>query len=158
MQASSPATGGTRTQAQIVAQQLLELWHHAIKDARPLYSLLEELRIGMTDLKLLHHLTLATEPPTVKELAESMGLSLPGASRAADALLRRDWIAREEDPQDRRMKRLSITPEGAAVLRRVEEARMCGLIELIGRLPSEHLEALSAAVAPILADLEVERR
>jgi len=158
VQASSPASAGASTQAQTVAHQLLELWHHAIKDARPLYTLLEELRVGMTDLKLLHHLSQVDEPPTVKELAESMGLSLPGASRAADALLRRDWITREEDPRDRRMKRLAITPDGAAVLRRVEEARMAGLIELIGRLPADHLEALSAAVAPILADLEVERR
>jgi len=156
VQATSLGTGPTAPAAQAVAQQLVALWHHCLKDAGPLYALLEELRVGTTDLKLLHHLCHAPADPTVKELAESMGLSLPGASRAADALLRRGWIVRAEDPQDRRMKRLSITPEGDRVLRRVEEARLAGLIDLIGRLPREHLHRLGEAIAPILADLEAE--
>jgi len=150
VQPSAPADP-ERTEA--VARRLIELWQHAIRDARPLYAELEALRMGMTDHKLLHHLALADEPPTVKELAAAVGLSLPGASRAADALLRRGWVHREEDARDRRMKRLSITPDGAAALRRVEEARMAGVVELVARLAPEHLDALGAALDPILADL-----
>lgn len=137
-----------------VAEQLLALWTHCLKDASRLYALLEDLRIGMTDMKLLHHLSHAPGEPTVKELAELMGLSLPGASRAADALLRRGWVTRTEDEHDRRMKRLAITPEGTEILRRVEEARMAGLEQVIAGLPQADLARLSRAVVPILEKLE----
>jgi DNA-binding MarR family transcriptional regulator len=137
-----------------VAQQLLGLWHHCLSDASRLYALLDELGLGLTDMKLLHHLSYSEEDPTVKDLAARMGLSLPGASRAADALLRRGWVVRREDEQDRRMKRLAITEDGRDVLRRVEQARLAGLEELIQQLPARDLDRLSAAIDPILTKLE----
>jgi DNA-binding MarR family transcriptional regulator len=137
-----------------VAEQMLSLWHYCLRDASRLYALLEELRIGLTDMKLLHHLSAESDPLTVKELAERMGLSLPGASRAADALLKRGWLSRQEDEHDRRMKRLAITADGRAVLRRVEEARMAGLEDVISDVPTVDLDRLSQAIDPILARLE----
>ncbi|UGS35459.1 MarR family winged helix-turn-helix transcriptional regulator [Capillimicrobium parvum] len=137
-----------------VAEQLVALWHHCLSDATRLYSLLAELDIGLTDMKLMHHLSHSRTEPTVKELADSMRLSLPGASRAADALLRRGWVERREDEQDRRMKRLRITDDGRDVLRRVEEARLAGLESLIATLPAEDLDRLGAAIGPILRELE----
>jgi DNA-binding MarR family transcriptional regulator len=152
VQATSPA--GEQATSHLVAEQLLTLWHHLLSDARRLYALLEEHSIGLTDLKLLHHLSALPEEPTVKELAEHMGLSMPGASRAADALLRRGWVERREDDHDRRMKRLAITPDGRDLLRRVEDARLAGLEELIDTLPQEDLDRISAAVAPVITHLE----
>jgi DNA-binding MarR family transcriptional regulator len=137
-----------------VAEQMLALWHHCLKDATRLYALMSELSIGLTDMKLLHHLANLDDEPTVKELAEHMGLSLPGASRAADALLRRGWLERHEDADDRRMKRLAITPDGSAILRRVEEARLAGLQDVVDRLPQDDLDRLADAIAPVLAHLE----
>jgi DNA-binding MarR family transcriptional regulator len=137
-----------------VAEQMLSLWHFCLSDASRLYALLEELRIGLTDMKLLHHLSAEAKPLTVKELAERMGLSLPGASRAADALLKRGWLTRQEDEHDRRMKRLAITADGRDVLRRVEEARMAGLEDVIAGVPTVDLDRLSKAIDPILARLE----
>jgi DNA-binding MarR family transcriptional regulator len=133
---------------------MLALWHHCLTDARPLYRLLADHDLSLTDLKLLHALAESPIEPTVKELSERMGLSLPGASRAADALLRRGWLERREDEQDRRMKRLTITDDGRALLRTVEEARLAGLERLVATLPAEDLDRLSAAIDPILDKLE----
>jgi DNA-binding MarR family transcriptional regulator len=152
VQASDPQT------THRVAEQMLGLWHHCLSDASRLYLLLEELQIGLTDMKLLHHLSHQSEHPTVKDLAQRMGLSLPGASRAADALLRRGWLTREEDANDRRMKRLAITPAGAEILRRVEDARMAGLEDVIAGVPPAELDRLSDAITPILARLEEAKR
>lgn len=137
-----------------VAEQLSRLWHHCVSDSTRLYALLDELGLGLTDMKLLHHLSHSTDDPTVKDLGACMGLSLPGASRAADALLRRGWVVRREDDQDRRMKRLAITDEGRDVLRRVEEARLAGMATVIATLPPDALDRLGAAIAPILDQLE----
>lgn len=137
-----------------VAEQMLSLWHFCLSDASRLYALLEDQRIGLTDMKLLHHLSAESDPLTVKELGERMGLSLPGASRAADALLKRGWVSRHEDAHDRRMKRLAITADGRDMLRRVEEARMAGLENVIADVPTADLDRLSKAIEPILARLE----
>jgi DNA-binding MarR family transcriptional regulator len=137
-----------------VAEQLLRLWVSCLNDARPVYALLEELDVGLTDLTLLHALAQSPTEPTVKELSERMCLSLPGASRAADALLRRGWVERREDEHDRRMKRLTITDDGREVLRAVDEARMAGLEQVVAGLPAEDLDRLSAAIEPILTRLE----
>jgi DNA-binding MarR family transcriptional regulator len=139
-----------------LAEQLLAFWQSCLSDSSRLYALLEEHKLGMTDMKLLHALAYCPSPPTVKDLAERMGLSLPGASRAADALLRRGWVERREDEHDRRMKRLRITPAGEQVLHSIEEARLAGLEARIAGLPPKQLERLSAALTPILNALEVE--
>jgi hypothetical protein len=52
------------------------------------------------------------------------------------------------------MKRLAITDEGRGVLRRVEEARMAGLEDVIADVPTVELDRLSRAIDPILARLE----
>jgi DNA-binding MarR family transcriptional regulator len=140
-----------------IAQQMMSLWHYCLSDTSQLYGLLEDLDLGLTDMKLLHHLAASPAPLTVKELAERMGLSLPGASRAADALVKRDWLTREEDAHDRRMKRLTITDAGRDVVRRVDEARLSGLEHVIADVPTADLDRLSEAIAPILSHL-AERR
>ena len=52
------------------------------------------------------------EPPTVKEVAERLGISLASASRAVDDLVRRDLATRVEDADDRRVRRVSLTANG----------------------------------------------
>ena len=49
-----------------VAEQMLALWHFCLIDASRLYALLEDLHIGITDMKLLHQLSAETKPLTVK--------------------------------------------------------------------------------------------
>ena len=56
MQASTETT----TTAHRVAAQMLSLWHFCLSDASRLYGLLEELKIGLTDMKLLHQLSVGT--------------------------------------------------------------------------------------------------
>jgi DNA-binding MarR family transcriptional regulator len=52
------------------------------------------------------------------------------------------------------MKRLTITDDGRALLRTVEESRLAGLERLVAALPAEDLDRLCAALDPILDKLE----
>ena len=86
MQAStSPSavapTAGTGSAAEL-AEQLLALWR-AVMAPRGVsaYAIFEELDLTLTQVKALSALAPDAEL-TVKELAERLGLSLPGASRA----------------------------------------------------------------------------
>ena len=57
----------------------------------------------------------------------SSHVSLPAASRLVDDLVRRGFVERNEDAEDRRMKRVRLTEDGSAVIRRLNAARFRGL-------------------------------
>ena len=64
-----------------------------------------ELELSLSQIKLLHYLDGAATPITLKEKTELVRVSLPAASRLVDDLVRRGFMARDEDAEDRRMKR-----------------------------------------------------
>ena len=153
MQAStSPADGATGSAAEL-AEQLLALWR-AVMVPRGVsaYAIFEELDLTLTQVKALSALAPDAEL-TVKELAERLGLSLPGASRAVDALVERGLLGRREATTDRRMKRLTCTAAGRDTLRRLDEARLAGLENFAATIPAAQRKRLSGALAPILAHL-----
>ena len=150
VQASKSATA-TETQAELAAH-LLALWR-AVTGANGVgaYAIFEELDLTLTQVKAL--VALSGEALTVKELAERLGLSLPGASRAVDALVARGLITRRECPEDRRQKRLRCADAGRRALERLDEARLAGLEKFTATLPSADAGRLAAALRPIVDDL-----
>ncbi len=148
MQASKTGTAA-RTE---LATQLLALWR-AVAGANGVgaYAIFEELDLTLTQVKAL--VALSGEELTVKELAERLGLSLPGASRAADALVARDLVARRECPQDRRQKRLRCAEAGHRALQRLDEARLAGLEKFTATLPPAQADRLAEALRPVVEDL-----
>src|SRR5690348_10981570 len=110
MQATAASTQVTAEQ---VAEEVLGLLTFLMKGTAPqFFGILEELDLSMTQLKTLQMLDGCAEEVSVKELSALLGLSLPGASRTVDSLLKRGYLERREDDDDRRMKRLRITDEG----------------------------------------------
>lgn len=144
------AIASTPTQ---VAEEMLALWKHLMRDSRGVYAVLEELDVSLTQMKSCHTLAMAEEPRTVKELSEDLGLSLPAVSRIVDAMVRRGWMERREDEVDRRMKRITLSDQGRVALDRIDAARLAGVQAWMSDLPEAQRAALSAALRPILEDL-----
>jgi DNA-binding MarR family transcriptional regulator len=160
MQASispaAPAPAEAPTAAEL-AEQLLALWRAALASGGVrTYAIFEELDLTLTQVKALT--ALATAELTVKDLAARLGLSLPGASRAVDALVERGLLGRREDTTDRRMKRLRCTDAGRDALQRLDEARMAGVAQFTATLPAAQRKRLSGALRPILDDLAQPER
>jgi DNA-binding MarR family transcriptional regulator len=133
-----------------LAAELLELWHHLMRgSSQQMYALIAELDVSITHMKTLHVLADGGSELSVKELSDRLGLSLPGASRIVDALMRRGWLERREDPDDRRMKRVRITDEGRKVLDRIEAARLAGLEDYAASLTPEQRTRLSSALSDL---------
>ena len=143
-------TATTQVSPKELAGELLELWHHLMRgSSQHLYALIGELEISITQMKTLHALDDCVDEVSVKELGDRLGLSLPGASRMVDGLLRRGWIERREDPSDRRMKRVGITPDGRMVIARIETARLAGLEDYAASLSPEQRARLSSALSDL---------
>jgi DNA-binding MarR family transcriptional regulator len=143
-------TASKQVSSRKLASELLELWHHLMRgSSHQMYALIAELDVSITHMKTLHVLADGGSELSVKELSDRLGLSLPGASRIVDALMRRGWLERREDPDDRRMKRVRITDEGRKVLARIEAARLAGLEDYAASLTPEQRTRLSSALSDL---------
>jgi len=152
MQALIAATANTADSTAELAAGLLTIWRRVISQGGvDTYAIFEELDVTLTQVKALT--ALSADELTVKELAERLGLSLPGASRAVDALVCRDLLHRREDATDRRMKRLSCTDAGRTALIRLDEAKLQGLAAFAATLPAGQRKRLIAALRPIVDDI-----
>jgi DNA-binding MarR family transcriptional regulator len=118
-------------------------------------QLAADFEVSFSQMKALHVLHEHDEPTSVKALGDRLGLSMAAISRAADDLVQRGLVDRIEDPDDRRIKRLSLTPTGRDFVRRLIEARLAGLEEFVATLSDDERARLDAAIAPILARPEV---
>jgi DNA-binding MarR family transcriptional regulator len=115
-----------------------------------LFAALGVLELTLTQVKLLHHLEEAGHELTLKEAAELVLISLPAASRAVDDLVRRSFVERHEDVEDRRMKRVTLTDDGRAVIRRLNAARLNGLQQFTETLTDAERRKLAGALSKLL--------
>ena len=95
-------------------------------------------QVDLVQLRIL--VVLATRgASSLKDLADTTRLHLSRASRACDRLVGKNLITRSDDPEDRRVLQLGLTPDGEAVVRTVQDARR-------------------EAIAPVLAAMSTTRR
>jgi DNA-binding MarR family transcriptional regulator len=115
------------------------------------FNKVAELDLSFTQIKALCAMDLDESEPSLKELAESMKVSLPAMSRAVDGLYVRGLVDRCEDPEDRRMKRIRPTEAGLAVSGTLNAARLIGMQEFLTSLDDKPAQALEHALELILA-------
>lgn len=115
-----------------------------------LFEAVGSLELTLTQIKLLHNLEDTSRALTLKEAAELVHVSLPAASRTVDDLVRRGFVLRHEDVEDRRMKRVELTEPGRAVIRRLNGARLSGLEQFAETLTITERRKLAAALAKLL--------
>ena len=117
------------------------------------FNRIAELDLSFTQIKALCAMDLDESEPSLKELAESMKVSLPAMSRAVDGLYVRGLVDRCEDPDDRRMKRIRPTDGRAGGVRHAERGaadRDAGVPDLARA--TRQARALARALELILAD------
>lgn len=111
---------------------------HASFDRRALVSLAEPLMstpLTMQQLKVLTLIATERDRATGHGLAETLRVSVATMSGLVDRLVEHGMVMRTDDPDDRRIRRLSVTDAGSAALRI--------LLSTTGPLPTQVLERLS---------------
>jgi DNA-binding MarR family transcriptional regulator len=146
--ADATATAATRSGLAADLYALVVFLHKNCNS--DLFEAMGVLELGMTQIKLLHQLEGAQSEFTLKELAERIPLSLPAASRTIDDLVRRGFVERHEDEDDRRMKRVSVTERGRDVIRKLNAARLNGLEQFTETLNDDERRSLGEALQVLL--------
>jgi DNA-binding MarR family transcriptional regulator len=154
VQVSTPTTDRSTTSDLAGGLYALVVFLHKNCNA-DLFEAVGALGLTLTQIKLLHHLEEASRELTLKEAADSVLISLPAASRTVDDLVRRGFVERHEDSEDRRMKRVSLTEAGRAVIRRLNAARLSGLERFTQGLTEAERVQLAQALSRLLERTDV---
>jgi DNA-binding MarR family transcriptional regulator len=86
-----------------------------------------------------------------QELARRTGVSLATLTGIVDRLVVQDLVTRREDPRDRRVRRLQLTPAGTEVIERLIAAGEEHHQRLLQRLDLAALETVAQAFDLLLA-------
>ena len=133
-----------------LAAAILDLWVHLMHGSgHRLFQVFEDLDLSITEMKVLGALGIAEEEPSVKGVSEHVGCTLPNASRAVETLHERGWVERREDADDRRVKRLRITPAGREILLRINSARIADIEVYAASITPEQRTALHDALTAL---------
>jgi DNA-binding MarR family transcriptional regulator len=95
------------------------------------------------------------EAHTVTALPEDLGVSAASASRAVDGLVRKRLASRVEDTDDRRVRRLTLTPRGRELADRIISARLAGLEDFVNSLEPDERKKLETALDALVQRDEV---
>ena len=94
-----------------------------------------------------------TDSYTLGDVAAFLRVSNAGASKAVDRLVRRNLLRRTEDPRDRRVMHLHLTPASRRLLHAYEDARRHKLQSIFVQFPPEELRSASAVLDRLSADI-----
>jgi DNA-binding MarR family transcriptional regulator len=153
MEAATKARSGSKASDRELALRLGSLMLCSFgSDGGSVIRAIDETGLAFTQMKGLVTLSGHTdeEPMTVNDLSEELGLSLASASRAVDGLVRRKLATRVEDPDDRRVRRVSLTSAGQAIADELMAARLAGLQRFVDTLGADERRKLEAALEVLM--------
>jgi DNA-binding MarR family transcriptional regulator len=114
-------------------------------ERRALSSMAEPListPLTMQQLRVLTMIAIDPERATGHELAALLKVSVASMSGLVDRLVEHGMVTRGEDPSDRRVRPLSVTPEGNATIRALLSSAGSMPTPVLRRLAIEDLRAL----------------
>ncbi len=89
----------------------------------------------------------------VGDVANFLGISYPAASKIVERLHKMGFLTRREDPNDRRASCLTISGEGAALIKRYEAHKRTSVEQLLTDFTAEEIEALGITLERLAEQL-----
>jgi len=91
----------------------------------------------------------------ISDLAKALGVTNAAASQMLSKLVSQGYVLREENPADRRNKRLSLTPAGEQVLQSITPSWQAAFDDLMSRSTPEEMAQIVAAFELLLSKFPV---
>jgi MarR family transcriptional regulator for hemolysin len=115
---------------------------------------LADLGLSQARWLVLLHLGRFVEPPTQRELAQSVGVEGPTLARLLDSLEAQGLISRQAVPEDRRAKKIALNPPAKPLTEQIEAISTQVRKELFAGIDEEDLRLCQQVHARILGNLE----
>ena len=148
---------GVLSEPERLTQSLTVFRHAVLRD-----GFLDAIRaMDVHDLSVAQMATLmlldADGSSTVGDLASDLGRSLSATSRLLDQMVRRELVTRQEDPHDRRVKRVALAEYGRDLIGRVQRRRAEAQLSVMTALSEAERADVMRAMA-LLAEAATRRR
>lgn len=117
-------------------------WRAVMASSRPRWAAADLTFTQLRALSVIHR----REGVRVGDLAEELEVGLAAASALADRMVRRKFITRTTDPDDRRSVRLELATRGRTLLDRLERGSIDHLTKLIERMTPAERDALATTL------------
>lgn len=100
--------------------------------------------LGLTRTQLDVFILLASGPKTTGDIAKSLVVTGSAATQTIDTLARQNLVERRPDDDDRRVVRVSLSPEGRRITDQICEQRNRFIRSLASELSDGEVEALTS--------------
>ncbi len=97
--------------------------------------------ISFPEIFVLRQLS-SNEKPTMSELGRSISMDLSTLTRTVDKLVKKEFVARKRDPEDRRMVRVALTAKGQKIIKRFEQQRKKHIESILRQMTSQERKDL----------------
>jgi DNA-binding MarR family transcriptional regulator len=154
----SPTSTSTATDRELALRLGALMLHVLGSDGGAVLRAMDDTGLTFVQMKALFTIAAADpgeESTSVKSLAERLGVSVPSASRAADDLVKKGLATRDEDPEDRRVRRIALTAKGDRLAGTVFAARLRSLERFSSGLEPAERNALESALELLLEREEI---
>lgn len=102
-------------------QAMWSLANNILRDSRALLTFqLTELDLTPSEASIILHLHIHGTAPIQDHLAEELEVSKPAISKAIDALEAKGYVMRQQDPANRRIRSIVLTPKAETIAERVK--------------------------------------
>lgn len=146
--------GAASPEAIQVALQLGTLFRRMLSFGAASTSLLEAGAQGLSFLEFKAMMELGVFETRASfclaDISESTGASMPAVSRAIDSLVRKGLVSREEDPEDRRRRVITLTDEGHRVTNAALMGRAIGAVKLAESFSPNELRELDSVLSGLV--------
>ena len=103
---------------------------------------------------VLLHLALLEEAPTQRELAKTVGVEGPTLARLLDGLEAQGLVQRQAVPEDRRAKKVVLSPQARPLIEQIESIAQGLRKELFAGISDADIQHCQHVHAQILGNLE----
>ena len=115
---------------------------------------LADLGLSQARWLVLLHLARFVEPPTQRELAQSVGVEGPTLARLLDSLESQGLVQRRAVVEDRRAKKIILCDDALPLIQKIEAIATALRTELFAGIDEEELRICMRVHTHILANLE----
>ncbi|MEO6885710.1 MAG: MarR family winged helix-turn-helix transcriptional regulator [Jatrophihabitantaceae bacterium] len=123
---------------------------HFLGEAEAIDTLVDT-DLSFSQVRMICVLAIHDSAIAINELAQHLRMSVAATGRAVEQLAGLGLVERREDPHDRRIRRVSLSPTGRTLMEKHFDAWRGSLRAFVQRLPVEDRERLHQSLVPILA-------
>jgi DNA-binding MarR family transcriptional regulator len=143
----------TRREREDLLQELIERMMSLMRKVRH-DTVPSEPLLSPPQLHLLFAIAMKKESVSVSELAELSGVTPGAITQFVNTLVERELVARESDPNDRRIVRLCLTPSARGQMARMRRDYLTAAARTFDELSLEDIRTLNDILSRLNVPLE----